>query len=282
MPRQPPKKKRPATSPLEETTSPPPSTSPSTPAIPPVKNLAMEAAINAKLDHICSKLERMDTIEKKIDSVESALYDMRKENAVLREELAAKDKIITQLSEQLNKVDQAARSSSVRIIGLPINCNTSQADVAKIVFNEIVHPTFMAAKNAGELPNATFAPHFLINNVFSVPAKKGQSCPVILTLSSQFFRGLIFKYKKAVLPSEQDPASNRNRPKYLIFEDLSPANFNQLRAIAKEENVKSAWSFGGQLRFRLHNDETIYKVKSLADTVASVTKPAGAPVQMSM
>jgi len=206
---------------------------------------------------------------------------MRKENAVLREELAEKNKTITHLTEQLNKVDQAARSSSLRIIGLPVNSTTPQAEVYKIVFQEILQPVFLAAKEAGELPSATFAPHFLVNNVFAVPGKKGLSCPVILTLSSQYNRGLIFKYKKTALPSVHDSVSNRDRPKYLIFEDLSPANFTQLRAIAKEDKVKSAWSFGGQLRFRLHNSLTVYKVKSLMDTVDSITKSTGTPIILS-
>jgi hypothetical protein len=271
MPRQPPKKKRPATSPLEDASSP---SSPLSPGIPPVRNIAMEATMNAKLDLICAKMEKIDIIEQKIDSVEAALHDLRKENSVLREELAAKDIVISSLSEQLNKVDQAARSASVRIIGLPINSDTTQQEVAKIVFDAIIHPIFLAAKTAGELPNATFAPHFLINNVFSIPAKKGQACPVILTLSSQFFRGLLFKYKKTALPSEHDPVSKRDRPKFLIFEDLSPPNFNHLRALAKDDRVKSAWSFGGQLRFRLHTSETVYRVRSLADTVDSITKAA--------
>jgi hypothetical protein len=235
----------------------------------------MEASINAKLELICSKMERMEIIEKKIDSVEAALYDLKKENSVLREELAAKEKTINSLTEQLNRVDQATRSASVRIIGLPINSNTTQPEVSKLVFNEIVHPVFLAAKASGELPNATFAPHFLINNVFSIPSKKGQSCPVILTLSSQFFRNLIFRYKKTALPSTHDSVSNRDRPKYLVFEDLSPPTFSQLRAIAGDERVKSAWTFGGQIRFRLHNSETVHRVKSLAETVDSVTKAAG-------
>jgi hypothetical protein len=239
----------------------------------------MEASLNAKLDLICSKLEKIDVLEQKLDtfgqhisSIESALHDLKLENTHLREELAKKDKVINSLSEQVNRLDQASRSSSIRIIGLPITSTTPASDVHKIVFNEVIHPVFEAAKKAGELPNAPFAQHFLINNAFALPAKKGTSCPVILTLSSQFVRGLIFKFKKSALPVIHDPVQKRDRPKYLVFEDLSPANFQQLRAIAADrERVKSVWSFGGQLRFKLHNSETIYKVKSLADTVDSVT-----------
>jgi len=274
------RQKRPATSPLSEESSPtvipPPSPNP-----PPVRELAMDVSMNAKLDFICSKLEKIDVLEQKFDafgqqisSIESALHDLKLENTQLREDLSKKDKEIRSLSEQVNRLDQVSRSSSVRILGLPITASTPATDVNKIVFNEVLHPIFEAAKKSGELPNTSYAPHFLINNAFALPAKKGTSCPVILTLSSQFVRGLIFKYKKTALPATHDPVQKRDRPKYLVFEDLSPANFQQLRAIAADrDRVKSVWSFGGQLRFKMHNSETVYKVKSLADTVDSVTSP---------
>jgi len=244
----------------------------------------MDASMNAKLDFICSKLEKIDVLEQKFDafgqqisSIESALHDLKLENTHLREDLVKKEKEIRSLSEQVNRLDQASRSSSVRIIGLPISATTPAADVYKIVFNEVIHPVFEAAKKAGELPNTTFAPHFLINNAFAIPAKKGTSCPVILTLSSQFVRDLIFRHKKSALPSTHDPVLKRDRPKYLVFEDLSPANFQQLRTIAADKDrVKSVWSFGGQLRFKLHNSETVHKVKSLADTVDSITAASAA------
>jgi len=172
----------------------------------------MDVSMNAKLDLICSKLEKIDVLEQKFDafgqqirSIESALHDLKLENTQLREDLIKKDKEIRSLSEQVNRLDQVSRSSSVRILGLPITASTPSTDVNKIVFNEVLHPIFEAAKKAGELPNTSYAPHFLINNAFALPAKKGTSCPVILTLSSQFVRGLIFKYKKTALPATHDP-----------------------------------------------------------------------------
>jgi len=244
----------------------------------------MDANLNAKLDLICAKLEKIDVLEQKFDtfgqqisSIETALHGLKMENTHLREELATKDKVISTLSEQVNRLDQAARSASLRILGLPITNTTPSSDVQKIVFNEVIHPVFEAAKKAGELPNATFAPYFLINNAFAIPAKNGASCPVIVTLSSQYLRNLIFKHKKTALPSIHDPIQKRDRPKYLVYEDLSPANFQQLRAIASDKDkVKSVWSFGGQLRFKLHDSETVYKVKSLGDTVESLTSAQAA------
>jgi hypothetical protein len=40
--------------------------------------------------------------------------------------------------------------------------------------------------------------------------------------------------------------------------------------------VKSAWSYNGQIKFKLLNNETIYRAKSLTDTVDTIVKPSAA------
>jgi len=40
--------------------------------------------------------------------------------------------------------------------------------------------------------------------------------------------------------------------------------------------VKSAWSYNGQIKFKLLNSETIYRAKSLTDTVDTIVKPGAA------
>ncbi|MFN9943736.1 MAG: hypothetical protein ACK56I_30105, partial [bacterium] len=61
-------------------------------------------------------------------------------------------------------------------------------------------------------------------------------------------------------------SSNRVLPKYSIYEDLTAANHTLLRSFADDPRVKSAWSFGGQVRFKPHHEDRVYKVSSLQDT----------------
>ena len=165
--------------------------------------------LSAKLDFICSKLESMD----------SAIHDLRKENSAFREEIAEvratctkKDRIISNLTEQVNRLDQAARSNTLRIIGLPITATTPAVDIPNIVFREILTPIIQAAKDNNDLPPSILPiQHFLIDSAFAIPAKKDKPIPVILKLSHSSTRNLIFRHKKAALPTIRDPASNRER-----------------------------------------------------------------------
>ena len=57
-----------------------------------------------------------------------------------------------------------------------------------------------------------------------------------------------------------------------FYEDLSRATFKQLKAIKESEEVVAAWTVGGSIRFRIKDDNSIYKVISLLDTVESLSK----------
>jgi hypothetical protein len=84
---------------------------------------------------------------------------------------------------------------------------------------------------------------------------------------------LIFKHKKEALPKDTDLATNRVRNRYSIFEDLTATNHAMLRSLADDPRVRSVWSFSGQLRFKTHDSEVVYKVKNLTDTYDSLVTP---------
>ncbi len=235
---------------------------------------AQFAEIKASLGQLISKM----------DSIERSLHELRVENTAVREELAAakleivkRDETIFKLSEQVNKIDQSSRANSIRIFGLPVTHDTPQSQIHKIVFDEIVAPIVMAARTAGDLPPNLNPTPLTIDHAFVIPTKKGNSCPVVVKLSSFNTRNLIFKYKKNTLPQDRDLGTNRIRNRYSIFEDLTTANHAQLRSFSADPRVKSIWSFNGQIRFKTQDSEFVYKVKSLSDTVESLIKPSSSP-----
>jgi len=208
----------------------------------------------------------------KIEEIETVVKSLVTDNASLRAEIASRDEKITQLTDQVNRLDQASRSTSLRILGLPITTKSSTTEIIDSVYNNILLPTLEAAKQNGDI--STILPaHFMIVNAFAIPAKKiSTSSPVILKLQSEVIRSLVFKYKKTALPTMNDISSNRVRNQYSIFEDLSPATHTVFRSVSEDIRVKSAWSYGGQIRFKLHDSEFVYRMKSLTDTVDSVMK----------
>jgi len=227
------------------------------------------AKLHAKLDSIDSKLTKIDVIEQTMNTLVV-------ENAALREEIRSKDKVIDELCEKVNKLDQSARTNSLRIHGLPVTSNTPATEIPYIVHREILTPIFEAAKLKGDLP-PQHAPslHFTLSSAFVIPTKKpSASSPVIVKFYSEFIRSLIFKYKKDALPTISDLNTNRVRPRFSIFEDLTPSNHSLLRTFSNDPRVKSAWTFGGQVRFKTHQSDTIYRTSSLHDTYNTIVKPA--------
>ncbi len=237
-------------------------------------------SLSNKMDAMQAQLTKLDALP----ALETAVHQLVKENTILREEVASisaelkkKDDTIKQLTDQLNRCDQESRSKSLRIVGLPLNSNSTPDEVAEVVFKSIIQPVLHAAVDKGEL-QASDVPHknFIIDNAFVIPPKKGSSPAAIVKLSSQYVRNSVFRFKKDALPKEPHPVSGKERCKYAIFEDLSPGNHALLRSFSDDRRVKSAWSYNGQIKFKLLNSETIYRAKSSTDTVDSVVKPGAA------
>jgi hypothetical protein len=236
----------------------------------PTLNLAMEASLAA----LHAKFDQFSTQIAKIDVLEQTISKLVKENTSFREEITKKDAIIEQLSDKVNRLDQSLRSNSLRIHGLPIDSNTPAAEVPNIVFKEIILPIFETAKQQHDLP-PSYEPvlHHTLVSAFSIPSKKNSnSCPVIVKFYSEFLRSLVFKHKRAALPTTNDLTTHRVRPRFSIYEDLTAANHTLLRSFADDPRVKSAWSYGGQVRFKTHDDST-YKASSLSDTFDKLVKP---------
>ena len=60
--------------------------------------------------------------------------------------------------------------------------------------------------------------------------------------------------------------SKRGRYSYPFYEDVSAETFQKMKSLAAHPKVQSCWSTRGQLRVRLHDSETIIKVKSIFDS----------------
>jgi hypothetical protein len=231
--------------------------------------------MNAKLDQILGTLPKIHEIDAQMQGLVKNVQELMQENTSLRAELVKKDKAISTLTEQVNRIDQNSRSSSIRIIGLPISRDTPSAQITEIVFKEILAPTLAAAKACGDMSTqAVLMPYALIVNAFSIPSKNNaSSCTVIVKLSSELIRSLVFKHKKDSLPKATDSSTNRVRSKYSIFEDLAPGTHALFRSFADDPRVMSTWTFSGQVRFRTKDSETVYKARLLTDTYESVVKP---------
>ena len=204
---------------------------------------------------------------------EAAISELRADLVKANESNKEKDKIINKHTDQINNCEQALRSNSLRIIGLPVTRTSNNADITDCVYEHILLPILNTAKEKGDIDSFP-SKRFLIDNAFTIPSKSTTSSPVIVKLSSSTVRSLIFSYKKDVLLNTTDPISGRNRPKFGIYEDLTAANFSQFKTLSEDARTTAIWTFNGQIKFRMKDSETIYRVRSLQDTVDSLVNPA--------
>jgi hypothetical protein len=129
------------------------------------------------------------------------------ENSILRQELVKRDETIQQLTNHINKLDQDSRSTSLRILGLPITSTTPPPAITEIVFKEVTQPCLETAIRHGDISEAVKFPfHLLISRCIPLPAKKDNpSCLVIVKLASDIVCNLIFKHKRKRFPQSQTP-----------------------------------------------------------------------------
>ena len=107
----------------------------------------------------------------------------------------------------------------------------------------------------------------------------------MLSIIARFYtrniRSLIFQLKKEFsprlpsalpLPAVQQPGSRPSLGKlaYPIFEDLTRDNFTKMRELADHPSVLSSWTVAGNLRYRLKNETTVRRVKSVFDSVEAI------------
>jgi hypothetical protein len=95
------------------------------------KNKTSPAKVNSTMEALAALTANIGQLCGKIENLEKLLHELRVENTVVREELAAarkdiikRDETIAELTEQDNQLDQDARASLLPIVGLPIDADT--------------------------------------------------------------------------------------------------------------------------------------------------------------
>ena len=58
--------------------------------------------------------------------------------------------------------------------------------------------------------------------------------------------------------------------RFPFFEDLTKATFTKLSAIKQQEGVISAWTVNGSIRFKLKDNNYIYRVTKLQESFEDI------------
>lgn len=241
------------------------------------------------------------TITDKLTSMEELLNNSLEENKQLKAELAAKDKIIGDMSCKinnlefgLNKADQYQRSWSIRVTNVPLTEEeeSDPAIVKKKVFNLALRPILVGAHDKG-LIQAVPDADSLLEVAHVLPAKAGSIKPIITRFYNRNLRAICLRLRKEYAPrtggdgrgggsgsgragpdARVDGPDGRGRYSYPVYEDLTRANFLKMRELALNDKVQSCWSINGQLRFKLNNSTTIHRVKSIFEPTEQILQQA--------
>jgi hypothetical protein len=221
------------------------------------------ATLQAEMNRKLSKL--MDDFK----NISDELKACRKDNQQLKEKISQQADEIAELRNDINERELHARSWSICVNNITIEPGkeTNNREVMLAVYNQLVVPILTGAVERGEISNVPSCDN--LNEIAHILPGKGAKKLIIVRFFSRYWRSLLFKYRRDFAPREAATGSGDRpgRMRLPFYEDLTRATFKQLKQIQADSRVTSAWTVSGTVRFKLENNDTIFRVSSIYDTV---------------
>ena len=233
----------------------------------------MQSEMNTKLSSLIEKFELL----------EASLISVTREKEALKVTVAEQAVEIAELRNSLNEREQYARSWSMRILNILVHKDheTDTRRVMQSVYDNLIQPILEGARANGDIEHVPNC-EALLETAHILPGKGDGPKPVIARFFSRYWRNVVFRNRKDFSPREPSTAiptpSNNTRSgaartprmKYPFFEDLTRATFTKLTAIKQQEGVISAWTVNGSIRFKLKDNNTIFRVSKLQETFEEI------------
>ncbi|KAB0801732.1 hypothetical protein PPYR_03918 [Photinus pyralis] len=179
--------------------------------------------------------EKVVQLENELSDTKSDLSKISTELDVVKSELLA---VKTELKTSKDETEQYSRRNSLRIFGVP---ETANEDVTSIVA--------ALCKDHLELPITTD----MIDCAHRLPAKEGETRPIIVKFIARNVKNLIFKSKKRLKGS-----------KIVICEDLTKYRQQLLKECIKMYGSKQVWTSECNI-FVKRGPKDIKRIKSPSD-----------------
>ena len=214
----------------------------------------------------------------RMDSLEMLIKGLSDENKSLKKELVDRDKEISGLKTLVNNMDQRHRSWSARIFNIKM-AKEDEYDNYKVM--DAVYRTALLPILQGALADKVICKiptvEQLLETAHVLPGPADKPKPVIVRFFNRNVRAIVFRGKKDYAPrlaaDRQATRNNQSRPgKYAfpIYEDLSPVTYAKMRELATSGKTTACWTTNRHIRFKLPDDETVYRVSSVFFFVADI------------
>ena len=232
----------------------------------------MQSEMNSKLSALIEKFELL----------EASLVSVTREKEALKVTVAEQANELAELRNSLNECEQYARSWSMRILNIPVlkDNESDTRHVMQAVYDHLIQPILEGARAKRDIDNVPDC-DALLETAHILPGKGDGPKPVIARFYSRYWRNLVFRNRKDFAPREPSSATTattntRNgqprtaRMRFPFFEDLTKATFTKLSAIKQQEGVLSAWTVNGSIRFKLKDNNFIYRVTKLQESFEDI------------
>ena len=226
---------------------------------------------------------KLSSLIEKFELLEASLISVTREKEALKVTVAEQAVEIAELRNSLNEREQYARSWSMRILNILVHKDheTDTRRVMQSVYDNLIQPILEGARANGDIEHVPNC-EALLETAHILPGKGDGPKLVIARFFSRYWRNVVFRNRKDFSPREPSTAiptpSNNTRSgaartprmKYPFFEDLTRATFTKLTAIKQQEGVISAWTVNGSIRFKLKDNNTIFRVSKLQETFEEI------------
>ena len=249
------------------------------------------SSLNSKIGVIEVEMKKVESIESKVNNIETLMVALKEENKEIKAELKLKDTQLSQMQDnintletRLNNIEQHHRGWGARVLNIPLSEEEERDPDAVIekVYKLALLPILRGAVESGKLKFLPPADKVLeIAHV--LPGKAGSPKPIIMRFLNRNLRNLLFQLKKDFATREVRGSSSGaggvgengdrvGRFVYPLYDDLTKANLAKMRAIGQDDRVLACWSVGGQIRFKLKNSDAVRKVNSILDPLEMILK----------
>ena len=232
----------------------------------------MQSEMNAKLTALIEKFELL----------EASLVAVTREKEALKVTVSEQANELAELCNSLNEREQYARSWSMRILNIPVHKDheSDTRQVMQAVYDHLILPILEGARTSGDIEHVPDC-DTLLETAHILPGKGDGPKPVIARFYSRYWRNLVFRNRKEFAPREPSSTSTTTtntrsgqprtaRMRFPFFEDLTKATFTKLSAIKQQEGVISAWTVNGSIRFKLKDNNYIYRVTKLQESFEDI------------
>jgi hypothetical protein len=244
--------------------------------------------LEARFDKVDEKLTRVEAIETKVSNLEILLTSLTIENKELRTEMKKKDKQLEDVQKtinsqevRLNKLDQHHRSWAARVLNVPLTTEEGArptcGNTESVRHSNAPYSLWCQKCQQVEADQ-------LLEVAHTLPGKPGENKTIIMRFYNRNMKTVIFRNKSDLAPrinrrtsggggreSSGTPAGMeesgdpRGRYCFPLYEDMTRANLNKMKAIAVDSRAQSCWSWNGSIRYKLVGLETVRKVNSIPD-----------------